>query len=127
MSDVPELPSVKIPHGRRLIPPYIDRFAAETPERVFARIPETNDLKDGYQDVTFWDLARGVNRAAEWLESRFGRDKGDFETLAYIGVFDLRYFLFMVGAGKIGYKVRVVLLGSFLDISSEWNSDQLYQ
>lgn len=105
MGDASEPPSEKFPHGRRLIPPSIDQFASETPNRIFARIPNTNDLKDGYQDVTFLDLARGVNRAAEWVESRFGRDKGTFETLAYVGVFDLRYFLLMVGAGKMGYKV----------------------
>ena len=96
----------RVPHGRRLIPTTIDHLAQTTPEKLFACIPKTSNLLDGYRDVTYRDLARGIDRAAGWIEDRFGVEgEGLFGTIAYVGVFDLRYFLFMAGAGKVGYKV----------------------
>ncbi|KAH7403880.1 hypothetical protein BKA64DRAFT_462232 [Cadophora sp. MPI-SDFR-AT-0126] len=94
-----------IPHGRRLIPTTIDQLALTSPSKLFACIPKTSTLSDGYRDVTYRDLARGIDRAAAWIEERFGVEgEGLFGTLAYVGVSDLRYFFFMVGAGKVGFK-----------------------
>ena len=36
---------------RKPFPTWIDERAAETPERVFALIPRTNVVKDGYQRI----------------------------------------------------------------------------
>jgi acyl-coenzyme A synthetase/AMP-(fatty) acid ligase len=94
------------PYGRRLIPPLIDEIAEHDPDRVFACIPKTTDLKDGFQDVTFADFARAINRAAGWIEKTLGQSHdGKFETLAYMGPFDLRYYVMIVAACKLGYKV----------------------
>lgn len=98
----------KTSHGHRLIPTQIDHLSSTTPSELFACIPRSTSLSDGYRDVTYRDFARGIDRAAAWIEERFGVEgKGLFGTLAYIGVFDLRYFLIMIGAAKVGFKVCV--------------------
>lgn len=91
-------------HGRRLYPVLIDERAESTPTKLFCEIPVSNNLKDGFKIVTYADLARGINRAAAWLEGLFGKSES-FETLAYMGVSDLRYIFFCMAAGKIGWKV----------------------
>lgn len=95
-----------IPHGNRLIPSEIDRISSLSPTKLFACIPRTASLSDGYRDVTYRGLARGIDRAAAWIEERFGVEgKGMFGTLAYLGVWDLRYWMVVIGACKVGYKV----------------------
>lgn len=93
-----------MPPGRRLLLPLLERIAQTDPERVYASIPKTNYLKDGYTDVTYHELARAVHRAAGWLEDTFGRSS-TFETLAYIGLSDIRYFILVLAAPYVGYKV----------------------
>jgi hypothetical protein len=39
---------------------------------------------------------------------RLGRSR-EFETIAYIGLFDLRYFIAVIAAIKVGYKVSITL------------------
>lgn len=105
-------------HGRRLVPALIDEIAKKMPDRFMFCIPKTQDPKDKFHDVTFADFARATNRAAAWIETTLGRSaEGEFETLAYIGLFDIRYFVIVVAASKLGYKVsklqpeKVVTLG----------------
>lgn len=95
------------PYGRRLVPILIDEIAEHDPDRVFACIPKTTDLDDGFRNVTYAGFARAINRAAGWIGNTIGpSEKGKFETLAYIGPFDLRYYVMVVAACKLGYKVR---------------------
>ncbi|KUJ07624.1 acetyl-CoA synthetase-like protein [Mollisia scopiformis] len=93
-----------VPYGRRLVPVVIDEIAQNDPERVFASIPKTTDLSEGYVDVTYDAFSRAINRAATFLERTFGRS-GSFETLAYLGPFDVRYYILACGASKVGYKL----------------------
>ena len=93
-----------VPYGKRLLPTTIDKIADETPQKLFAAIPRTGDLKDGFMDVSFGDFARAADRIAWWLEELLGKST-TFETLAYLGPSDLRYFIFMIAVPKLGYKV----------------------
>src|SRR6187402_1666980 len=95
--------SDNVPYGRRLVPVTIDEIAHETPDRVFTLIPRSSNLQDGYMNVTYGVFARAVDRASAWLEVTFGRSES-FETLAYIGPFDLRYYIVVLGATKVGFK-----------------------
>ncbi|KAH7336688.1 hypothetical protein BKA65DRAFT_563960 [Rhexocercosporidium sp. MPI-PUGE-AT-0058] len=98
-------PPHSIPHGHRLIPTQIDQLSLTNPSKLFACIPRSSSLSEGFRDVTYRDFARGIDRAAAWIEEKFGiGGEGLFRTLAYVGVFDLRYFLIMVGAVKVGFK-----------------------
>lgn len=91
-----------VPFGRRLLPVLVDEL---DPERLFARLPKSAHLQDGFVDVTCGTFARAVNRAAGWLEATLGKSSS-FETLAYLGPPDIRYGIFILGACKVGYKVR---------------------
>jgi hypothetical protein len=93
-----------VPHGQRLVPVFIDDTAKESPEKVFSSIPKSSRLEEGYIDVTYGDFSRAIDRAAAFLDDKFGKTS-NFETLAYLGPFDLRYFIFPCAASKIGYKV----------------------
>lgn len=94
-----------VPYGHRLVPVLIDEIATESPEKVFASIPKSVRLQEGYTDVTYRDFSRAIDRAAAFLDDTFGKS-GNFETLAYLGPVDLRYFILICAASKIGYKVN---------------------
>lgn len=92
------------PYGRRLFPTHLDEIAKTNPGRVYAAIPKTADVKDGFLDVTISDLARCANFMARWLEDKYGKSQ-NFETINYVGLSDLRGTALFFGAMKTGYKV----------------------
>jgi len=94
----------KSPYGARLVPQVADEIAKLDPHRIYASIPYSPDVTEGFRDVTFLQLAHAVNHIAWWLHQDFGRSN-DFETLAYMGISDLRYTVIFLAAIKCGYKV----------------------
>lgn len=92
-------------HGCRLLPSQLDYNAAVTPDRIYASVPLTHDIADGFRDITTREVLDAVDSFAWWLRDRFG-PSDSFETLAYAGIADLRYVIFFYGAVKCGYKVR---------------------
>ena len=110
-------------YGRRLVPTLVDELARQAPDHVFASIPKSSQFTDGLIDVTNSMFACAVNRAAWSLESMIGRSD-EFETIAYLGpgescsekiravssltsIVDIRYFVFMIAASKLGFKVSL--------------------
>ncbi|CAJ2511290.1 Uu.00g069150.m01.CDS01 [Anthostomella pinea] len=91
-------------YGRRLLPSALDELAETSPNRLYAAIPKTADVNDGFRDITVADVARGANFMAKWIEDKFGRSES-FETLTYIGVSDLRGPIVFQAAVKCGYKL----------------------
>ena len=103
------------PIGRRLLPVTIDDISRDTPDRVWALLP--NEGKDGerYQSITFSVLANAINRMAWFMERSFGRAQpGQFPTVCYIGKADMRYQIVEMAVAKTGYKV------TFLDRWLKW-------
>jgi len=91
-------------YGRRILPQTLDDLASSTPSRLYASVPRDRDLSNGFLDVSCEDMARCANFMAHWISSRL--DTSDrFETLAYIGLPDLRSAAVFLGAVKCGYKV----------------------
>ncbi|KAH9823620.1 nonribosomal peptide synthetase MxcG [Teratosphaeria destructans] len=88
-----------------LLPVAIDNIASIEPDRPFALIARDADLAGGLQEVTFGALARAIDRAAWWLEDNVGKPLR-FPTITYIGSGDLRYYVLLAGAMKVGFKVR---------------------
>ncbi|KAL8665437.1 MAG: hypothetical protein Q9168_007704, partial [Polycauliona sp. 1 TL-2023] len=90
-------------HGQRLLPTLVDDVAKDRPDELFALVPISKDLKHGFREVTYSMLAASVNSIAFWLERTLG--KGDrFETIAYIGANDPRYYILALAAAKVGFK-----------------------
>ncbi|TRX87850.1 hypothetical protein FHL15_011268 [Xylaria flabelliformis] len=76
-------------YGRRLMPAVLDELARTSPDRLYAAIPKTADVTDGFRDISVADMARCVDFMAQWIENLYGRSQ-DFETISYIGIPDLR-------------------------------------
>lgn len=91
-------------YGQRSVPDIIDNVAKNEPLRVFASIPISEDLSDGYIDVTYHAIANAINRASWWLSESLGLANTS-EVFSYIGPNDLRYPIFLVAAIKCGYQV----------------------
>lgn len=100
----PDSGPLEPPYGSRMLPHVVDELAKLHPLRVYASIPLSSDISQGFRDVTMLEIAHGVNHFAFWLEYSLGRSSS-FETLCYIGVSDLRYAIVFLGAVKCGYKV----------------------
>ena len=100
---MPELPVSLIP-GSRHLPVAIDIVAKNNPTRAWACIPKSSNLSDGYYDVSFRDFANAINRAAWFIESKFGKSTA-FEPVGYIGKPDMRYHVLAMAAAKTGYQV----------------------
>lgn len=96
------------PYGRRLVPQVLDDLASNNPHRVYAAIPKTAEVKDGYQDVTVADLACAVNFMSKWIEDKFGKST-NFETITYIGLSDLKGVVTFLAAVKTGYKASIMI------------------
>ena len=70
--------------GGRLLPTWIDKVAHEAPDKVWASMPRSANLKDGFRDLQYRHLVAAVDSAAWWIESSIGRSS-HFETVAYMG------------------------------------------
>ncbi|KAI0547105.1 male sterility protein-domain-containing protein [Xylaria curta] len=93
-------------YGQRLVPNIIDDVAQNEPSRVFASIPVSEDLSDGYLDVTYRTIANAINRASWWLSENLGLANTS-EVFSYMGPNDLRYSIFLVAAIKCGYQMMI--------------------
>ena len=91
--------------GKRLLPVVIDEYARDQPERPWASIPIDDwDLTQGYEDVSYGALANAINKLAWYIERTIGRSS-NLETIAYLGVPDIRYHMMEIAACKTGHKV----------------------
>ncbi|KAL8711957.1 MAG: hypothetical protein Q9220_003653 [cf. Caloplaca sp. 1 TL-2023] len=102
-SQAPEEPK----YGSRLLPQVLDALAISDPERIYAVVPKTTDLRDGFRDINMLQMSTAVNHLAWWLDSDFGKSSV-FETIAYLGPPDIRYAIVFLAAVKCGFKVLFV-------------------
>ena len=70
--------------GRRLLPTWIDKVGRENPEKVWAIMPRSTDLKDGFCEYQYRHLVAAIDTLAWWIESTIGRST-TCETVAYMG------------------------------------------
>lgn len=96
-------PSAK---GKRSLIQLLDPWADTQPEKIRVSYPLGQDISKGFCDVTHREIRDAADTFAWWLLDTYGRGVG-FETIAYVGVNDLRYPLVFFGAIKAGYKVRL--------------------
>jgi hypothetical protein len=90
--------------GNTLFAQHVDNLARLQPNRPFVSFPKTNRLADGFRDITWRIFGNAVSRAAHWMGT-LPEKRCEFETLAYFGDSDIRYFILVLAANKTGYKV----------------------
>ncbi|KAE8557519.1 hypothetical protein EYB25_002226 [Talaromyces marneffei] len=110
----------------RLVSLIPDELAEKVPEHPLFAYPKTTRPQDGFVEVTAKCFANAINRTSWYLESTLGKaTPGAFPSVGYMGssmvnpsfktphdckgslpdTGDLRYFLFLFGAIKAGYKM----------------------
>ena len=91
-------------YGSRLLPQILDEYATSHPDRVYATTTLTPSISESYQEVKFCEVARATNFFVHWLKGHVDYGK-NFETLAYMGLPDLRNPIVFLAAVKCDYKV----------------------
>ncbi|MCJ1439790.1 MAG: hypothetical protein MMC23_000271 [Stictis urceolatum] len=86
------------------LPQVVDEYAVATPDAVWGIIPNSEDLKDGFRNITFKRLSETSNQMARWLERRFGTSDTK-DPIAYIGTNDTRYIVTMLAVQKTGHSI----------------------
>lgn len=92
--------------GTRLLSHVIDERAQLQHSRPFASIPRTDNVADGYVDVSYETFGNAVNKLAKWITEHVGPPSTQDETLIYVAPGDLRYQIVCMAAVKAGYIVR---------------------
>lgn len=106
------LKSVKVPsrnkYGERFLNTVFDEVSVTDPDRLFASISLSTDVTEGFKDLSFRDISRCVNNFACFLEREIG-SSSKAETIAYLGLPDLRNVIVFLAAVKCGYKVSLLI------------------
>ncbi|KAF4339189.1 Linear gramicidin synthase subunit D [Fusarium beomiforme] len=91
-------------YGHRLLPVVIDETARDEPDRVLFYTPRNGLPSQGYDKITTRIFSNSVNRLCAWFDLHLGSQTGP-RTIAYIGQNDLRYFIMMIAATKLGHRL----------------------
>lgn len=133
-SDIPPVFRFETAVPDRLVSLIPDELAQNVPEHPLFAYPKTTRPQDGFIEVTAKCFANAINRTSWYLEALLGKAiPGAFPSVGYMGssmdntlyqtfdhckevlqsIGDLRYFLFLFGAIKAGYKVRQISTQKF--------------
>ncbi|KAI9709750.1 MAG: putative NRPS-like protein biosynthetic cluster [Bogoriella megaspora] len=91
----------------RVLPKVIDEHASNFPDSLWASIPRSEALDEGWVDITYKTYSQCINDMAQWIEDKIGLGENR-ETLGFICVNDIRYPVFIFAAMKAGYKALLV-------------------
>ncbi|TVY28697.1 Non-canonical non-ribosomal peptide synthetase [Lachnellula hyalina] len=89
-------------YGQRILPKLVDELAAATPNRVLGMIARSSDVSKGFIELSTTQLANAVNYTSWWIEDHIGKSS-NFETIAYLGATDFRFWAIELAAIKTGY------------------------
>ncbi|KAI3335182.1 putative NRPS-like enzyme [Ustulina deusta] len=85
-----------------LLPHVVDRVARNSPDTAYGLWPTSpTSYEEGYQTITYSQLANAVNGLAWWLVEQLGPGQGD--VVAYIGPNDVRLTALLLAAIKANY------------------------
>ncbi|KAI9745048.1 MAG: hypothetical protein M1818_001326 [Claussenomyces sp. TS43310] len=102
--DVPAVFQSSSANTSRLIHLIPDELAGVVPNHPLFSYPKTSKPQDGFVDVSSKRFANSINRTSWYLATLLGTPH-NFDTVGYMGPNDIRYFLFMFAAVKVGYKM----------------------
>ncbi|KAI8627306.1 putative NRPS-like enzyme [Xylariaceae sp. FL1651] len=87
-----------------LLPHIVDRVASDAPETPYGLWPISSvSYEEGYQTITYSQLANVVNGLAWWLAEHLGLGQGD--VVVYVGPNDLRLTALLLAAIKTNYVI----------------------
>lgn len=66
------------------MPHILDDLARDEPYHVLYCVPRSEEIEDGFREVSAQTFANAVNRTAHWIERELGRSD-TFNTIAYAG------------------------------------------
>ncbi|KAK3332836.1 hypothetical protein B0T19DRAFT_457824 [Cercophora scortea] len=94
----------------RSLPDIVDTLADEVPDNVWVKVPLSSLDSDGpeeeelvWDNVTWRQLSRAVDAMAHWIDQHLGSPATKSETVAYMGVNDIRYAIVILATLKTGY------------------------
>lgn len=94
-------------NSRQLLPNVLKARAQQNPGGAWAQFPiSEHTYADGLGTATNRQVFNAVNKVAWFLQKNLG-PASNFETIAYLGPFDPRYFIVVIAGIKVGYKVRI--------------------
>jgi hypothetical protein len=67
------------------MPMVVDEIARRQPDLLYASVPQTTNISDGFKGVTFSDIATATDHVANWIDRAFGRSS-NFDTIAYMNI-----------------------------------------
>lgn len=91
-------------YGQRLLVTTLEEKARSEPQKAFCLLPRSTNLQDGFYEVTYKQIQSAVDYTTQWLQNNLGPFSPN-ETIAYMGLPDLRYNIFFYAAIKIHLKV----------------------
>ena len=95
-------PTKIVDHGKRLLPQALDKLAAEDPEHIIGIIANPGTMPNlTFTSLTSSQMANAVNFTSYWLRELV--DKDPYETIAFIGLQDFRYWIITLAAMKTGH------------------------
>ncbi|KAK8164826.1 hypothetical protein BKA80DRAFT_326953 [Phyllosticta citrichinensis] len=81
----------------------VDDIANSDPGRTWVTVPLTNDVYGEWKDITFGELRQAIDGLARWIEEKIGVGK-DRDTVAYLGINDVRYTVVILAMMKTNRK-----------------------
>ncbi|TKA57030.1 hypothetical protein B0A49_10497 [Cryomyces minteri] len=94
-------------YGQRLLPHILREVSKSDPQKPWALVFETSDIFKGFRTVNVRDISNAVNATAWWMHNQLGRSD-HFETVAYIGISDIRYEIVHLASINCGYKLLCI-------------------
>lgn len=91
-------------YGQRLLVTTLEEKSRSQPEQAFCLLPRSANLQDGFYEVTYKQIQMSVDYTTQWLQNNLGPFSPN-ETIAYMGLPDLRYNIFFYAAIKLHLKV----------------------
>jgi len=93
---------------RTLLNTVIEERSFQTPNKTYAYVPKTEDVEEGFREMSYHELRNAVMKMAHWLDAELGKlpqTRDNRECIAYIGPNDLRYAFLLFGADRTNRKV----------------------
>lgn len=92
----------------RALTEVVDQLAAEQPDGLLVKSGASSDRVLAWSPAAWFQLARTVDNVSHWMEALLG-PAAESQTVAYMGISDVRYPIVIVAALNTGYTIYLAL------------------